>query len=364
MKIKWLVLGLSVLVGLLILTGLLLYPEPPLNELSLAREKLAKAETQKASVHAKSNWKKAKSLYDSAMVSWSKENERFFFFRNYNDSREYAAKSVEYAEMAELEAKTGSKKLNNSISSRLKSIGSELAQFDGIYEKLPMSKRLMNLLAESKLKHQELTLAFQKGNTSKVDKDLKKLELGVGELVVFAKSTMEEFSNNIPNWKKWVNSAIENSRKTGASLIVVNKYDREFLLYSKGKLQGTYQVELGVNWIGDKLRSGDKTTPEGYYKVVKRKANSQTKYYKAFLLDYPNEEDKQRFKQNKANGVIPQNASIGNLIEIHGDGGKGLDWTDGCIALENSDIDKIWKLVPENTPVVIVGALSMPKMGE
>ena len=63
------------------------------------------------------------------------------------------------------------------------------------------------------------------------------------------------------------------------------------------------------------------------------------------------------------NVVIPQNASIGNLIEIHGDGGKGLDWTDGCIALENTYMDKIWKLVPENTPVLIVGALSIPKTG-
>lgn len=363
MRFKWLVLGLSALVVLLFLTGYVLYPKPPLDELALAREKLALAEKQKASVYAKGNWKKAKTFYDSAMESWSRENERVFFLRSYEESRVFANKSIDYAEMAAQEAKTGSKKLVNSFSTRLKNIGVQLALFDGTYKNLPMSKRQMSLLASSKLKHQEMVNSLEKGNTNKMEQRLKVLESGVGELVVFAKTTLEEFSREVPTWKKWVNSAIESSRKNGSALIVVNKYDREFMLYSKGKLQATYPIELGANWIGDKLRSGDKTTPEGHYKVLKRKANGQTKYYKAFLLDYPNEEDKKRFKQNKANGVIPQNASIGNLIEIHGDGGKGLDWTDGCIALENTYMDKIWKLVPENTPVLIVGALSIPKTG-
>ncbi|PWL28432.1 L,D-transpeptidase family protein [uncultured Roseivirga sp.] len=363
MRFKWLVLGLSALVVLLVLSGYALYPKPPLDELALAREKLALADKQKASVYAKSSWTKAKMFYDSAMNSWSAENERLFFLRTYNESRDFANKSIEYAEMAAQEAKAGSKKLTNSFANRLKNIGGQLTLFDGSYKRLPMSKRQLSLLASSKLKHQELTNALAKGNTGKMEQKLKVLESSVGELVVYAKNTLEEFSREVPTWKKWVNSAIENSKRTGSALVVVNKYNRELKIYSRGKLISTYSVELGANWIGDKQRSGDKTTPEGHYKVLKRKANGQTKYYKAFLLDYPNEEDKKRFKQNKAEGIIPQSASIGNLIEIHGDGGKGIDWTDGCIALENSDMDKIWKLVPENTPVLIVGALNMPKTG-
>jgi len=362
MKFKWLVLGLSALVVLLVLTGYLLYPKPPLNELALAREKLALADKQKASVYAIANYKMAKGFYDSAMTAWSDENDRFFFLRNYEESRIFASKSIDYAEMAALEAKTGSKKLTNNFSTRLKNIGTQLKLFDGVYKSLPMGKKLVNLLANSKLKHHELVLALEKGNTARMDRKLKELETGVGELVVFAKTTMDEFSKEVPTWKKWVASAIENSRKTGSALVIVNKYERECQVYSKGKLQASYTIELGTNWMGDKQREGDKTTPEGHYKVMKRKANGQTKYYKALLLNYPNEEDKSRFKKNKESGIIPQNASIGNLIEIHGEGGKGLDWTDGCIALENSDMDKIWKMVPENTPVVIVGALKVPQM--
>lgn len=362
MKFKWLVLGLSASVVLLVLTGYLRYPEPPLNELALAREKLALADKQKASVYAKANWKKAKGFYDSAMSAWSEENERFFFLRNYEESRVFANKSIDYAEMAASEARSGSKKLTSNFSTQLKNIGAQLKMFDGVYKNLPMSKKLINLLADCKLKHHELVLALEKGNASKMDGKLKTLETGVGELVVFAKTTMEEFSKEVPVWKKWVNAAIENSRKSGTALIVVNKYERECQVYSKGKLQASFSVELGSNWIGDKQRAGDKTTPEGHYKVLKRKASGQTKYYKALLLNYPNEEDKARFKMNKESGAIPQNASIGNLIEIHGEGGKGMDWTDGCIALENSDMDKIWKVVPENTPVVIVGALKVPQM--
>jgi lipoprotein-anchoring transpeptidase ErfK/SrfK len=53
--------------------------------------------------------------------------------------------------------------------------------------------------------------------------------------------------------------------------------------------------------------------------------------------------------------VIAASADIGNLIEIHGDGGKGIDWTDGCIALKNTDMDILYKLVPNGTTVTIVG---------
>ncbi len=59
------------------------------------------------------------------------------------------------------------------------------------------------------------------------------------------------------------------------------------------------------------------------YKIIEKKQNGQTKYYKALLLNYPNEDDKKRFLANKKNGIISKDAKIGNLIEIHGNGGKG-----------------------------------------
>ena len=105
------------------------------------------------------------------------------------------------------------------------------------------------------------------------------------------------------------------------------------------------------------MLEGDKATPEGAYKLIRKKENGESKYHKAFLLNYPNDEDKSRFAANKANGKVPGNKSIGSLIEIHGHGGKGIDWTDGCIALKNEDMDELYRTCQVGTPIVIVGSL-------
>ena len=75
-------------------------------------------------------------------------------------------------------------------------------------------------------------------------------------------------------------------------------------------------------------------------------------------MNYPNEDDLKRFKDNKKNGNIDQGARIGNLIEVHGHGGKGIDWTDGCVALSDADMDKLYPLCSVGTEVIIVGSLT------
>ena len=81
----------------------------------------------------------------------------------------------------------------------------------------------------------------------------------------------------------------------------------------------------------------------------------QTKFNKALLINYPNDEDRMRFALGRRRGTISRGAGIGNLIEIHGDGGEGRDWTDGCVALTNEDMDRLFAHVRVGTPVTIVG---------
>ncbi len=90
---------------------------------------------------------------------------------------------------------------------------------------------------------------------------------------------------------------------------------------------------------------------------MKKNKAPKTKYYKALLLNYPNEEDKKRFIQNKESGHIRATAKIGGLIEIHGNGGKGADWTEGCIALPDLLMDQLYASCAIGTPVTIVGSL-------
>ena len=81
-----------------------------------------------------------------------------------------------------------------------------------------------------------------------------------------------------------------------------------------------------------------------------------THYYKALLLDYPNAQDRLEFRRKIEEGVLPQKARIGGLIEFHGKGGGHAYWTEGCVALEDKDMDVLYEKVRQGVPVVIVGS--------
>ena len=112
--------------------------------------------------------------------------------------------------------------------------------------------------------------------------------------------------------------------------------------------------------MGPKRHEGDLSTPEGRYHVLRKRGPGQTIYYRALELDYPNADDRRRFAEARRTGTLPTDARIGGLIEIHGEGGRGADWTRGCIALTNADMDRLFAAVPAGAPVTIVGALQPP----
>jgi len=156
-------------------------------------------------------------------------------------------------------------------------------------------------------------------------------------------------------WRRWVELTIEESRVGESTAIVIDKLRRRLTLYYRGLKMAEFPAELGANGLRRKEHAGDRATPEGMYRVVQLKRGSQTRYYKALLINYPNEEDRARFARSKARGTIPRRAGIGGLIEIHGDGGEGKDWTDGCVALANEDMDVVFARSRIGTPVTIVG---------
>jgi lipoprotein-anchoring transpeptidase ErfK/SrfK len=162
---------------------------------------------------------------------------------------------------------------------------------------------------------------------------------------------------------RWVRDTLEWSDDTGQPAIIVDKLRRTLTLVRNGRRVRTYRAELGVNGTLDKMISGDRATPEGRYKVTEKRGNRQTRWYKALLLNYPNDEDLARFEQMRKRGQISRRARPGGLIEIHGEGGRGQDWTDGCVALVNSDMDDLFDRVSVGTPVTIVGFEADPYAG-
>jgi murein L,D-transpeptidase YafK len=136
-----------------------------------------------------------------------------------------------------------------------------------------------------------------------------------------------------------------------ADSILILKKDHRMELLAGGKVIRTYQVALGQGGLAPKEREGDGRTPEGHYTI---EAKYLGQYHKALRISYPNAEDRKRAAKL---GVSP-----GGSILIHGlPNGKGYigaahrlyDWTLGCVAVTDEEIDEIWNLVPLGTPVEI-----------
>jgi murein L,D-transpeptidase YafK len=137
-----------------------------------------------------------------------------------------------------------------------------------------------------------------------------------------------------------------------AELVLVEKSERKIYLIKNNKPFREYKIAFGAKPEGHKQQEGDERTPEGKYILDYKKSDSA--FYKAIHISYPNEADKKRAKEK---GVNP-----GGLIMIHGQkNGYGwfgfitqsFNWTDGCIAVKNIEMDEIWKSVNIGTPIII-----------
>ncbi|MCL2336786.1 MAG: L,D-transpeptidase [Firmicutes bacterium] len=150
------------------------------------------------------------------------------------------------------------------------------------------------------------------------------------------------------------------------SKIIIYKKERELELYADDKCIGIFKVALGSKPVGEKNKEGDNRTPEGEYFICTR--HDQRTNNGFFLgISYPNISDAQRnldagaidrqtFDQIKAaidkQKQPPWDTPLGGAIGIHG-GGNGINWTAGCIALANKDIDIVKDYAPLRTPVII-----------
>lgn len=137
-----------------------------------------------------------------------------------------------------------------------------------------------------------------------------------------------------------------------ADRVVVDKGARTLSLLREGRVLRTYPVSLGGAPAGHKRREGDERTPEGRYVLDYRNPNSAA--HRSLHVSYPDSADAARAR---AEGMPP-----GGMIMVHGiTNGLGwmgrlhrlVDWTDGCIAVTNGEMDEIWRAVPDGTPIEI-----------
>lgn len=170
-----------------------------------------------------------------------------------------------------------------------------------------------------------------------------------GEIPAAYAYSVEAFAR----YRAWIDQSIKDSHDR--PVIIVDKLAHVLELWIDGEKKEVFPVDLGRDPINDKFIQGDGATPEGRYRISWVRDVGQTRYYRAYLLDYPSPLDLDELKDLKARNRVEASASPGGHIEIHGHGGMGFDWTLGCIALSNDAMDRLFSHdIQEGTPVTIV----------
>jgi tetratricopeptide (TPR) repeat protein len=234
------------------------------------------------------------------------------------------------------------------------------------YEKsLECFQNLIKDYPESSFKQDSEMMVFYISNVIVKDKTIAALQVQIETLRQEAKSkeketdalqakieALEQDIKNKENEILALQKEIFISRQGLADKILIEKKDRRMMLLAKNNVLKTYKISLGENPVGPKERQGDKKTPEGTYIIDSRNRNSN--YHLSLHISYPDEKDKVRAREV---GVSP-----GGDIMIHGlkdefawvgDLQSDFDWTDGCIAVTNEEIEEIDRLVPDGTVVEI-----------
>jgi L,D-peptidoglycan transpeptidase YkuD (ErfK/YbiS/YcfS/YnhG family) len=328
--------------------------DPPLGSLEKARATLTRADREGATHYAEETYRTAEEVLKKGWMEMARQNGRLAPFRNYKA----ADSMLNLAYVLANEAINTTKNRIHDLSFIVQTERNDLR------EELNGWKEALNgLLARYRAEHHwnSAELAYRTSEkllfNGEYDEARKTVAEG-REALKRLSAVLAEYTNDevkkLPVWRRWVEETVSDSRSSGGYAVIVDKARHKTYLIKAGRIIHTYNCDLGYNSAHQKLFSGDGATPEGKYQVTEVKKNGSSKYYKALLINYPNATDRSRFSENKSRGIISSHARIGGLIEFHGEGGRGRDWTEGCVALTNKEMDQLMQYVGHGTPITIV----------
>lgn len=363
MKLGW-KKRLFVIIGITLSTVVIVYvvliltmDKPPIAEFKSCQGILSKAKKANADVYSSEYYNAAEKKYQAALTEWKIQNEKVFFNRNYSKSKELILTAILKAQEANSSSGSNKNSLKMKYLKEVEMLKRKLDNYHDVFIHLPLKVNVRKNYEFGKLSLEQGLNAFGKGDIMLATKRLNegKMRISVADKEVNA--LLKEYFNDFSKWQNWFAATIRLSAQNNSYAFIVDKIKHKGYLYYNGKLSKEYDIEMGRNWIGDKHTAGDKATPEGMYRVIKKKAGGESRYHKAMLINYPNDEDYAAFNSKKRQGLISKNSGIGGLIEIHGNGGKGDDWTAGCVALTDRDIDELFSRMSVGSPVTIVGSM-------
>jgi hypothetical protein len=293
----------------------------------------------------------------SARRTLERENLKLGWFRDYERVRaDFAAVIIEGdALSAKIEAAVSRRSAG--LAETAAAVRKRLRTLDGLTRSLVERGEARQRLTRASLVLAEAEALLEQRLFEEASKRLAKATDLAGEAERAVVTLISRYLDPslVQDWKRAADRTIAESRRRGGTALIVSKLERRLTVYRKGELIRTYDVGLGFNGLADKRVSGDDATPEGRYSVVRK--NPSSLYHKALLIDYPNEEDRRWFAQEKVQGRIPRDASIGGNVEIHGGGRDTL--TRGCVSLDDDKMDELYALVAVGTPVTIIGTMEL-----
>ncbi|SYZ74817.1 putative ErfK/YbiS/YcfS/YnhG family protein [Candidatus Zixiibacteriota bacterium] len=329
-------------------------PNPPTVSLEHAKQMLNKAEKAASLRYSPEMYRAAEDLIKIGWMEMARQNGRLAPFRNYKTADSLLTLAYQKASDAADQAQKTLQNLQATVQGERNQLYDELLEW-----RESLNGTLAKNDGEAYWNRAEMAYKTSEKlmNMGEYEEARSKIILGKESLRHLGK-IVADYSNDeaqkLHIWQRWVQETIDNSRADGTYAVIVDKGKHKAYLIHRGKLKLTFDCDLGYNPSTQKLFAGDGATPEGKYYVTAVKGNGASRYYKALLINYPNATDRQRFAESKSRGIISKRSRIGGLIEIHGEGGRNRDWTEGCVALSNRDMDRLMQYISIGTPVTIV----------
>jgi L,D-peptidoglycan transpeptidase YkuD (ErfK/YbiS/YcfS/YnhG family) len=303
---------------------------------------------------------KARDCYDSAWQVIDRENRRWPFMRRYAPAESLLYQAARLADSAGRVAEPERQQWEQHLGGRIRELQEDLAV---------MRRRsrdcLGRLMLQPALTAAELRLAvavrgMESGTVEIAEAAIAKADSAMSDLneLVAREELATERERVLSDY--WLKQTVDWSDSTGRRALIVIKSKHRAILLDHGGEAAQFAVDLGYNSGVRKLHSGDAATPEGMYEITKKRDNGSS-YYKSLELDYPNTEDRRRYNLALESGRIPYGTGIGDAIAVHGEGGVGEDWTDGCVALTNEDMDYLMARLSVGDWVTIVRHTEMWK---
>ncbi|MDQ7786517.1 MAG: L,D-transpeptidase [Thermodesulfovibrionales bacterium] len=340
-------------VAILCLAGCTEPPIPP--EIKQAEEQALALWRSEVPVYLPEEYGQYKKTFIKAKANFIREKSRLIFFRNYTHVQSEYRQLLQTGNSIIVQLEGKKQEFSRKTEEKLSFLGDQIETLKRLSKTMNEGRLARRNLIQAEVILIEAKKRFERGDFIGADEKTPSLaqHIKAAEKTLYPIVTRYSDKKQIGQWQQWFDDTIAESRTRKIPVIVINKSERTLTLYKRGNAAKSYKIGLGRNGSKDKIHAGDYATPEGRYKIIKKLPRSR--YHKALLINYPNEDDRRQFEFAKKKGLIPRTVSIGGLIEIHGGGKDSMTY--GCIAMDNQNINELYGLISVGTPVTIIGAV-------